>query len=79
MNDSSDGSIQVASLHRMLDERHRELLTARAERRDKIAAALVSRICLDDEYVDFLTLPAYDLIVEPDAEHGADRNTEVAA
>lgn len=27
------------------------------------AAALVERICLDDAYVDFLTLPAYDLLV----------------
>ncbi|MGP6178365.1 malate synthase A [Microbacterium sp. A196] len=37
------------------------------------AAALIARLCLDEEYVDFLTLPAYDLIVEPDAD------TEVAA
>ncbi|MGO3234933.1 MAG: malate synthase A [Microbacterium sp.] len=35
------------------------------------AAELVARICLDEEYVDFLTLPAYDLIVEPDAEVAA--------
>jgi len=32
------------------------------------AASLIERICLDEEYVDFLTLPAYDLIVEPVAE-----------
>ncbi|MGO2931108.1 malate synthase A [Microbacterium sp.] len=35
------------------------------------AAELVARICLDEDYVDFLTLPAYDLIVEPDAEVAA--------
>ncbi|MFA4895029.1 MULTISPECIES: malate synthase A [Microbacterium] len=28
------------------------------------AARLVSQICLDDEYVDFLTLPAYELLTD---------------
>lgn len=28
------------------------------------AARLISRICLDDEYVDFLTLPAYELLTD---------------
>ncbi|MCS3844412.1 malate synthase A [Microbacterium sp. AK031] len=28
------------------------------------AARLISQICLDDEYVDFLTLPAYELLID---------------
>lgn len=28
------------------------------------AARLISQICLDDEYVDFLTLPAYELLTD---------------
>ena len=32
------------------------------------AARLVSAICLDDDYVDFLTLPAYDLLVDAEQE-----------
>ncbi|MFY9712749.1 MAG: malate synthase A [Microbacterium sp.] len=32
------------------------------------ATRLVSAICLDDDYVDFLTLPAYDLLVHVEQE-----------
>lgn len=35
------------------------------------AARLVSQICLDDEYVDFLTLPAYELLTDAGSEEDA--------
>ncbi|GAA5155190.1 hypothetical protein GCM10025768_27610 [Microbacterium pseudoresistens] len=68
----------VEELHQRFDGRRRELL---AEEVAGPAARLVPSICLDDD-VDFLTLPAYDLLEEPGArtpDETEDEMQEVAA
>jgi malate synthase len=59
----------VAELQRRFGPRRSELLARRAERREEVArtGALdflpeTERVALADEFVDFLTLPAYEVV-----------------